>query len=195
MQDYAVDTDIRRQTYVFLAVVALAAPAFFNSVRTIFGLPASFAIPLTASTIFGVLYTLHDQIVWRWLQSWIAVPNLNGKWMATGFSSFKDPISGEPFEFQMEVKIRQTFSKIEIFTRTGDSTSRSTMASICTQHAVPIFRYAFENMPKGLANDELQRHPGLVELGIESNDMMTGHYFSGKHRSRFGDLTLRRSKS
>ena len=94
----------------------------------------------------------------------------------------------------MQVIIKQTFTKIEVFAETKDSTSRSTMASICTQHAVPIFRYSFENIPKNNANDELQRHPGLIELRVKSNDLLEGSYFSGKHRLRYGELIYKRKK-
>jgi hypothetical protein len=66
------------------------------------------------------------------------------------------------------------------------------MASISTQHAVPIFRYSFENTPKSKASEELQRHPGLIELRIKENNSMQGDYFSGKHRLRFGELTLKK---
>ena len=43
-----------------------------------------------------------------------------------------------------------------------------------------------------MANEELQRHPGLVSLRIESKDKMAGDYFSGKHRLRFGEMYLER---
>jgi hypothetical protein len=66
------------------------------------------------------------------------------------------------------------------------------MASIELQHAVPVFRYGFDNTPKNMANAELQRHPGMMDLRISSSDLLEGDYFSGKHRLRYGELVIRR---
>lgn len=122
------------------------------------------------------------------------LPDLNGDWVADGTSSYADPNTGENLKFRMNVKIKQTFSQIEFFTETENSTSRSFMASIETNHAVPIVRYGFDNTPKNMSDAALQRHPGMMELRVSATDKLEGDYFSGKHRLRFGELTIRRGK-
>lgn len=194
MHYYTLDKEVRKSAYVVLTIIALGLPSFFDSFKTFFGLSVSIGFSLSFGTIFGILYFLLDRVVWKWISSLINIPELDGIWDAEGISSFKDPVTGENYHFQMQVIIKQTFTKIEVFTETNDSTSRSTMASICTQHAVPIFRYSFENIPKNNANDELQRHPGLIELRVKSNELLEGSYFSGKHRLRYGELIYKRKK-
>lgn len=194
MHSYSIDTDVRRWTYRLIGAVALAIPAVFEKARTLFGLSPHWGFPISSGALFGALYFFFDKWGWRWGVKIFGVPDLNGKWLATGVSSYVDPDTQRPMNFEMKVTIKQTLSKLEVFTETNDSTSRSTMASICTDHAVPIFRYAFENVPKNLANAELQRHPGLIELRIEDKTHMIGDYFSGKHRLRFGELRLVKEK-
>jgi len=190
MHSYSLDTPIRRKIHVFLALIAMVIPAFIENARTFFGISPQYGFPVTFSAVYGVLFYLMDKWFWRWCSEQIGIPNLNGRWEAIGKSSYKDPDTGENKEFNMEITIKQTFSVMEVFTKTGDSTSRSTMASICTQHAVPIFRYTYENEPKSLADDELQRHPGLATLRIDTKTRLTGDYFSGKHRLCFGELMI-----
>lgn len=192
MHDYSTDTDSRKWVHLGLGVVAFLVPSLIVKARTLFGLPISFGYPLSFGATFGILYFTLDKFLWKFLP--LNIPNLNGKWDAEGVSSYIPEGATEPFRFQMRVTIKQTFSKIEIFTETESSTSRSTMASVCTQHAVMIFRYTFENTPKNTADAQLQRHPGLIELRINTDDEMVGDYFSGKHRLRYGELTLRREK-
>lgn len=186
MHYYTLDTEIRKKVYVIITLISLSFPAFFESIRSIFGIPAHFGFPLSFSIIFSLFFFVQDKFIWKLFGK--LIPNLNGSWKANGISSYKDPNTGENFKFEMEVIIKQTFSKIEIYTETIDSTSRSTMASICTQHAMPIFRYSFENTPKNKADEELQRHPGLIELRIKKKNLLEGDYFSGKHRLRYGEL-------
>lgn len=178
-----------------MVIIALSIPTFFQSVKPMLGLPPRYGFPLTFGSLYAGMFFLFDKWVWRAFSTILGIPNLNGKWKGTGRSSYEDPTTGKNYEFTMDVTIKQTFSAMEVFTQTGDSTSRSTMASLCTQHAVPIFRYAYENAPKNMANAELQRHPGLIELRIEDSNRMSGDYFSGKHRLRFGELTLERQKA
>jgi hypothetical protein len=184
MHDYSLDSHVRRYVHYGLALAAFAFPKLFAS------LGGGFAYPLSVGATFGVLYVIFDHWVWRKLESQLHLPNLNGRWKAIGISSHIDTASGERLKFEMECRIKQTFSRIEIFGETDHSTSRSFMAAIESDHAVPILRYAFENTPKNMADNELQRHPGLIELRINDSTHMAGDYFTGKHRLKYGELTL-----
>ena len=190
MHYYTLDTEIRKVIYIMITLISLSIPILFESLKNIFGIPEEIGFPLSFGAIFSFIFLIQDKLTWKLFGN--LIPNLNGTWDASGVSSYKDPKTGENLEYQMEVKIKQTFTKIEIYTETKDSTSRSTMASICTQHAVPIFRYSFENTPKNKADEELHRHPGLIELRIKDKNHLEGDYFSGKHRLRFGELIYKR---
>jgi SMODS-associating 2TM, beta-strand rich effector domain len=192
MHDYSIDTHIRRTVYVVIALIALGVPAYIAEVAAPLNIPDSLKFPLSFGVIFSLMAFLFDRFVWKWLPPLHGVPDLSGRWRATGVSSYQDPQTGENARFSMDIRIRQTFSRIEVFTETADSTSRSFMASIETQHAMQLFRYGFDNIPKNMSNAELQRHPGMMDLRLISGTRMEGDYFSGKHRLRYGSLELDR---
>jgi len=192
MHDYSLDTDVRRKVHVGMATIALGAPAFFTA-HWPFNLHPGLAFPLSSGTIFTVLYFLFDRLLWRcpWFPG---VPDLNGEWHAHGVSSYEDPKTGKSFEFEMTVTIRQTFSRMEVFTRTSQSISTSFMASIEIDRAVAQLRYGYENVPHNIAEEELQRHSGMMDLRITSATTMEGGYYSGKHRVRYGNVTLTKKR-
>jgi hypothetical protein len=189
MHSYSIDSEIRRAVYVTLGVISFALPLWLEEARTLFGIPQEIGYPLSFGVTFAILHLAFDRWAWKLLTKVSLLPNLNGTWEVNGASSYQNGAS-----FSGKVTIRQTFSAIEIFGEFEASTSRSTLAGFCLNHAVPIFRYAFENTPKSLADPELQRHPGLIELRIGPDDEMRGDYFSGKHRLRYGEMILRRTQ-
>lgn len=69
------------------------------------------------------------------------------------------------------------------------------MSSFELDHTVSTFRYAYDNKPGNMANSELQRHPGMMDIRVESEGLMRGDYFSGKHRLRYGEITLTRNNT
>lgn len=193
MHSYSVDTPVRRQVYFAIAVAAFAIPRGIAWAAGLLVPGEAFAYPLTVGTTFAAIHLLFDRLIWKKFGFWHKIPELNGRWTAHGVSSYRDPETNEPVRFSMTYIIRQTFSRIEVFGETEKSTSKSLMASLDTDHAVPIFRYGFENTPKNTADDDLHRHPGMIELRIQSGTRMTGDYFSGKHRLRYGEITLTKS--
>ena len=193
MHPYSLDNSVRQYVYVGIAVIAILAPQYIEQLRVIFGLSEVYAVTVSFGLIYGILFFIIDKYAWKLLTYIDLIPNLNGNWKAKGKSSYKDE-DGEPFTYDMDVKIKQTLTKLEVYTITKDSISKSKMASIELDNAQAILKYTFENVPKNMSNDELQRHPGLVELQIETNDKMSGDYFSGKHRLRYGELNLERIK-
>jgi hypothetical protein len=202
VHQYSLDSDARRHAYFGIAVLSGAVPGValmaIEWVRNIWSSFPVVAWPLSMGATFGLLFMLLDRFAWRAppIRNLLGVPDLSGTWDGSGLSSYQlEEDTGEPTaQFNLVLTIRQTFTRIEFHAETEHSTSRSTMASISTDHAVPIVRYAYENIPKNRANAELQRHPGLMELRYAS-DGLTGDYFNGKHRLRFGELTLRRRSS
>jgi hypothetical protein len=190
MHDYSLDTPVRRYVHYVLALAAFTVPHAFTTLSG-YAIPGNqFGYPISVGATFTILYLIFDHWAWKKLYIILKIPNLSGEWQASGISSYPDPQTGQPSKFNMRYTIKQSFSRIEVYGETDTSTSRSMMASLELDHAVCIFRYAFENQPKNTSNNELQRHPGLIELRIISPSQMAGDYFSGKHRLRYGELTF-----
>lgn len=194
MHDYSVDTAVRRYAHVAIALASFSLPALIRDTLAKFGAPGDWGLLISFGATFTAFYLLFEHHVWKWLTLLHGIPDLNGEWIASGKSSYKDAETGQNKEFSMLVKIKQRFSKMEVFTDTADSTSRSFMASMEIEHAIPILRYGYDNTPKNMSNAELQRHPGMMDLRLTNPDRLEGDYFSGKHRLRYGELILMRRK-
>lgn len=190
MHSYGLDGTARQTTYSIIGVLSFLISYRSATIPELFGVSGFIPFSLSFGVVFGVLIFIFDRYAWKLLTR---IPNLNGDWEAVGISSYTMDESEAPnHEFSMNVKIKQTFSRIGISTTTGESTSNSTMASFQLNLPIPVIRYSFENIPMNRSSQELQRHPGMVELRIIDEKEMSGDYFSGKHRLRFGSLTLRR---
>lgn len=190
MHPYSLDNQLRKWIYIVISCISISVPIYFDVLMKFLGFEY-ISFTLSFGITFGILFFLVDKYLWKTFKFLNMIPNLEGKWMVSGISSFQDE-NGNNYKFNMEIQIKQTLTSIEIFSETQDSTSKSTMASIEMNHSKAIFRYTFENTPKNMSNDELQRHPGMMELRINSTEEMSGDYFSGKHRLRYGELQLKK---
>lgn len=191
MHSYSIDQPLRLRVYATVGVVAFVASYFSATIPELVGIPGFTSFSVSFGLVFSIFLFAFDKWLWKLISG---LPDLNGEWTAEGVSSYQPEQTGEPYKYTMKVQIKQTFSKIEVDTETENSTSLSTMAGFELDHAIPVFRYAFENVPLSRATEELQRHPGLVELRIYASEEMRGDYFSGKHRLRFGGLSMRRAR-
>ncbi len=190
MHPYSLDNQLRKWIYIVISCISISVPIYFDVLMKFLGFEY-ISFTLSFGITFGILFFLVDKYLWKTFKFLNMIPNLEGKWMVSGISSFQDE-NGNNYKFNMEIEIKQTLTSIEIFAETQDSTSKSTMASIEMNHSKAIFRYTFENTPKNMSNDELQRHPGMMELRINSTEDMSGDYFSGKHRLRYGELQFKK---
>lgn len=190
MHPYSLDNQLRKWIYIVISCISISVPIYFDVLMKFLGFEY-ISFTLSFGITFGILFFLVDKYLWKIFKFLNMIPNLEGKWMVSGISSFQDE-NGNNCKFNMEIEIKQTLTSIEIFAETQDSTSKSTMASIEMNHSKAIFRYTFENTPKNMSNDELQRHPGMMELRINSTEDMSGDYFSGKHRLRYGELQFKK---
>ncbi|WP_061272628.1 hypothetical protein [Leptospira interrogans] len=172
MHSYSLDTEVRKIVIVTITVISVAIQSALKNWQSLIGISESLLIPISFGVIFGLLYFIFDKFVWKYLTSITNVPDLSGEWECTGNSSYKeDDIS---YEFPLKLIIKQNFSKIEIQAESENSTSKSILAGIFSQHSVGIIRYTFENIPMNMATDELQRHSGFVELRMKNQNLMEG---------------------
>lgn len=142
MHSYSIDSAARSKVYVTLALFSAGLPAGMAEVTAwahqwIAAAP-TVTWPVSFGATFGFLFAVFDRRLWRArpFTAWHSIPNLVGTWEASGVSSFKETPESPNHTFTMKVIIKQTFTKLEVFTETAESTSRSTMASIDSDHAV-----------------------------------------------------------
>ncbi|MBK1690503.1 Cap15 family cyclic dinucleotide receptor domain-containing protein [Rubrivivax gelatinosus] len=150
--------------------------------------------PLTAGLIYMALYWLFESRIWKWskLANLLKVPDLSGTWDCKGqtLSEGGSPWAGE-------VTIVQSWDKLRVRLKTGQSRSSSVAAALVYDQA-DGFRllYNYKNEPRiGEAN--LKGHRGSAELTFSSDlQSAEGEYFNGHGRYTFGTLKLiRRGKN
>ena len=202
MHDYTIDKHPKEKVLFILAVLAITfSPILQNfveySVRLLEVNTAWSSPPVVAIPVFGLflgLSSLFNKYLWRInsLRRILLVPDLNGSWECEGHTILKD---GEqnPFDWSATVNITQSWSKILIHLQTLQSESKSISASIFHEPGVGYrLLYQYVNNPN--ANElDLSTHSGSAEV-LFSEDAISaaGSYFTDRHRTTVGTITLRR---
>lgn len=182
----------------------IAAIVLLSSLATIalywlVGLLPTASIGIAASkiglvtTVSFCLWEVYRRWLWksRWLQWWIAHPNIAGTWKGTAKSSFdleKPPIA-------ISVTIKQTFTTLDISFRTDSATSQSYSLAGCLVSDNEAGRhrmvYTYLNEPDPFAKG-LDMHFGTAILEIEGlpPSRMQGQYLTARQTK--GTITLDR---
>ena len=148
-------------------------------------------------TVFGLLYFAFDNWLWKveHLRRILLVPNLNGRWLVTGKTVKRDG-QDTAFDWNGEVEIIQSWSKISIVLRTRQSSSRSIAASLY-RYPGEGYRliYHYCNDPK-VDQPDLKRHSGLCDLMfLYDVNEAEGSYFTDRDRLTVGTMHLARGDS
>lgn len=150
--------------------------------------------------IAGAIYWVFDNWLWR-LRIFrqlgiVRVPDLNGEWEVDGQTSYEEASSGERKRFKARVKIKQSWTRIQVLLETDSSMSHSLSASILVNEARGAeLTYMYFNEPKAGAPNTLVPHRGTAWLIQKDEDCLEGEYYTGRGRQNFGTLTLRRQQN
>jgi hypothetical protein len=145
--------------------------------------------------MIGILYKLFDKWIWsigllRTLGI-IKTPDLNGVWKGYVTTSFDEHAD----QHSVSVKIQQEWTKISIFLEGAQSESHSLTASILTrQPGGTSLNYEYRNEPRSLAKSTMHAHRGTAVLKLRNINELDGEYYTGRDRSNFGSIKLKRMK-
>lgn len=149
--------------------------------------------PITAGLLYSALYWWFNSKIWRIpkLAELLKVPYLAGTWTCEGQQINSDKSLG--YAWQGSLTIIQSWDKLRIRLKTGQSSSSSIAAALVYDQA-DGFRllYNYKNDPR-IDAAELSPHRGCAEL-VFAPDLQsaTGEYFNGHGRYTFGTMTLKR---
>ena len=152
--------------------------------------PALVLWPLTAGLIYMALYWLFESRIWKWgrLSHLLKVPDLSGIWDCQGKT-----LSEGGSAWVGEVTIVQSWDKLRVRLKTGQSASSSVAAALVYDQA-DGFRllYNYKNEPR-IGEAELKAHRGSAELTF-APDLLSaeGEYFNGHGRYTYGTMKLTR---
>lgn len=163
-------------------------------------LSASMGVPISgisAVSLFGLLWLLFDQHLWKFgfLRRALLVPDLNGTWRCAGKTVTQGGDSAD-FEWESEITIRQSWSKIFIRLKTAQSGSKSITASLYHEgDGCYRLMYPYENDPKP-SEQELKHHRGFADLLFDASvGSAEGRYFTDGDRLTVGEMELTRIRS
>ncbi|WP_298825346.1 hypothetical protein [uncultured Planococcus sp.] len=198
MHEYSIDVD-QKNIIFYIAAFSIALSSLLTAL--IGYLTESFPIvsfwgPVTAISIFGLLYTVFDKKMWRWKAlkkiGLVKVPDLDGEWEGTFNSSFHEFNESFPAQF----KIEQTWTRICIMGRFNDSKSSSYTSAIKVNAGggIQVF-YSYQNEKNAEKADEpFSDHKGYGSLLLNKEEnKIEGTYFNNPSNNRnHGRLKLQR---
>ena len=176
-----------------LVAVLLAAIDLARTLGLANSVPQVVLWPVTAGLIYGGLYWLFDQHVWKLprLSKLLKVPDLTGTWVCHGQTLKAD---GTPDrDWSAELAIVQSWDRLRVRLKTAQSTSQSIAAALVYDQADGYrLLYNYRNEP-GIGQPHLSGHRGSAEL-LFSPDLKSakGEYFNGHGRYTFGTMQLER---
>lgn len=193
MHGYASDNFFRGpKVYFIFGVVAITAA---SGLRTFISMPQlsgyfDFAA-LSAGVIYSGLILFYEQWGWRWLST---IKNLNGTWAGTITSRYNGTTT-----VPCVMRIRQTWTRMDIELETNQSVSRTTMSALYEEQPGDAgLKYEYVSEPRNLSIQTMQTHRGVCKLTISLNSkvhQLSGDYFTGRGRETYGEIMLKRVSS
>ena len=151
----------------------------------------------SAMAIFGTLYWLLDSYLWKIkpFRRFLLIPDLNGVWIVKGKTTHgPDDVIGT--EWQAELTVIQSWSKITVIQKTDQSTSKSDSASISHSPGEGfILAFHYGNKPN-IDEPGMNNHAGTCRIVFDQPDKKaSGEYFNDHNRQTAGSMSLTRKEN
>lgn len=191
MHPYSIDTEERRNVIFYIAVFSILINSLLKSMILQYSNLTVIQVP-TTFTIFGFVYILFDQYLWRlkMLFFCIKTPNFNGLWEGQYESSY------EGMTVPAKLKIKQTWTRIEIISLNGEkeTQSNSSMAGIFTKNGGEIcLKFEYTNDSNPCMKDDRPSHSGFNCLKYDKDEKaLSGHYYNDRNRKTYGSAYFQR---
>ena len=156
--------------------------------------PSVFSL-LGAGAVYGIFYLLFSKYIWKWevIVKVMQVPDLSGKWICRGQSSYTQDGDGFGGDWEGIVEISQSWDKLCIVLKTTQSRSESVSAALIAEGSGAYrLLYHYKNDPR-VFEDGLHAHHGFVDLLVSSGLLEAdGVYFTGRGRTTHGTMSWER---
>lgn len=192
MHPYSIDTEERKNVFLFLGVISIVSAWGFHKMFGYYKVDLPWwTEPPSLLFFYGSLFIVFDKWLWRIFKKmgFIQTPNFSGEWSGHLKSSFD-----ESLETKATLRIYQTWTKIKILLNTDQSLSHSESASVVINTPEGAYlSYQYLNEPKPNAVKTMSIHRGTTRLLFkERENMLIGEYYSGRDRQNYGSLNFKR---
>jgi len=191
MEQYSIDGRGRGEVYLTLALVSvLMAYLSHQEIGLLpFGVPWWIEVPSFA-VWFGLTNVCFDRWLWRVRVLGLRlseIPNFSGAWEGTIRAHAPH---GGLVDIPVKMRIRQTWSAIDVKGETAQGVTRSKMAGVRLDDQE--LRYEFETHADVL-NEEGKHHVGFGVLQLRDPDSIEGFYYTLEGTTRKGTMRLARA--
>lgn len=188
--------DSRSGAYIAICVLAIACAWSLDWLVTPLEWPRWLVGAPSFAAFFGLIYGVFDRWLWTTRVSRLmrlsVIPNISGTFRGELVSTFRGA-DGEPDVRKVVLRIRQTWTRIEVVLDIEPSTSASVslMAALRGDSTRAFLTYHFRNQTQpGIADEDMFDHEGIAELNIGPQGIR-GRYFNS--RGNAGSLQFDRS--
>lgn len=190
---YTTDSKEREIVPLYIAVAAIASAIGLNRLFTFVQWfpPAWIDAPSTVA-FYGIYYQVFRKWLWKLSAlrkiGWIKIPDLAGVWQGHVVTSYDEQSGKHP----VEITIQQDWTHLLIKLMTQYSKSKSLIGGILTEDEKSI-SYEFLNEPLTGATETMHVHRGTARLILSSDgNSLDGEYYSGRDRTNYGAIHLKR---
>lgn len=196
MHDYAIfghdRSSIGRWIGTGSIIISGAISQMVIWMHNISGIYAFSKATITTGITYFILHFIFHKYGWKLLKS--EIPNLSGKWTATGQTLNED--GSVKYNWNSEIGIEQDWKAILIHQKTKHSQSYSYTATILKKHGPTggwLLSYSYKNEPEISTSHELNSHKGYCEIDIDKSlKIAKASYFNSGGRRTFGTIDLKR---
>jgi hypothetical protein len=154
--------------------------------------------PVDTMALYGILWAFFDRVAWRWgifrVLKIVQVPHLSGRWRGVAKPVLTPgPSEGLQRDVAITLRIKQTWSTIQIAAETEFSRSQSLSATVVIGEPA-LLSYEYQNEPLVNAASTMQPHRGSARLELIEGTRLTGEYYSGRSRQNVGQIVLERTE-
>ena len=198
MHNYEITGHPKVKVIIFITVIGGILATWLNQsvdfLEKIVGMPIS--ITLSSVSVTSFLYIMFSKWMWKWsvFTNIFKYPNLNGRFDIIGKSIKKT--TGETFNWEGVLSIKQYWDKILISMKSKNSSSESiSFNGSVVYHPMKGYEltYSYDNTPNNNM-PELHKHIRTCTLSFdEDTNTATGNYYNDmKNRENYGSMELRR---
>lgn len=191
MEQYSIDGRGRGEIYITLALVSIGLGYLTHEFSR--GLPHELPwwIEVPSFAVwFGLVNVTFDRWLWRvrvFGRTLSRVPDFSGDWHGTIDAVDRD---GNHRSIGVEVRIRQTWSEIEVRGRTRHGTTRSQIAGVRIDDDELRYEYQTE---ADVFDSEGRGHVGFCIIRLQSCDALEGYYYTLDGSTAKGTMHLARA--
>ena len=174
MHNYSITNSIIRISII--SIIAILSAYFTILINPLLINIPIYIKPLSPFAIFGIAFFLFDKWGLLILCKITNIPNFNGTWKGKAKTT-----SSKSDEYDVELKITQTFTQILVDGTFNGSQSESFIANIdYSNKSRKKLTYSYLNKPDGTTPKSQTEHYGLITLDLTSKKNIKGNYFTNR---------------